>query len=81
MTGILSVVSYGTRDREMFKKGFLTVLFVFACSSTPTLLMAEDSASSVNETVTWWEKYGKYWDSAVADSGADESIAVALNDE
>lgn len=65
----------------MFKKGFLAVLFVFVCSSAPTLLMAEDSASSVNETVTWWEKYGKYWDNAIADSGADDSVAVALKDE
>ena len=61
------------------KKGFLGLLVVFFYLGTP--LMAADSASNVDEVVVWWEKYGKYWDDAVADSGSDDSVSVALNDE
>ena len=64
----------------MFKKGFLIVLVAFTCLGAPTL-MAADSASSVDEVVTWWEKYGKYWDKVVADNSDSDSMAVALNDE
>ncbi len=64
----------------MLKKGFLSVLLMFFCLGSP-MLMAEDSAKTVDEVVVWWEKYGKYWDDVVADSGGDDSIFVALNDE
>ena len=66
----------------MFKKGLLGLLVVFSYFGSP-VLMAADSADTVDEVVVWWEKYGKYWDDVVvADSGTDNSsISVASNDD
>ena len=64
----------------MFNKGFLGLLVVFSCVGSP-VLMAADDASQVDEVVVWWETYGKYWDDVVADSGDNEKVSVALNDD
>lgn len=64
----------------MFKKGILGLLVVFSYLGSP-VLMAADSADTVDEVVVWWENYGKYWDDAVADNSANDETSVALNDE
>ena len=64
----------------MFKNGLLGLLVVFSYFGSP-VLMAADTADTVDEVVVWWEKYGKYWDDVVADSGTDNSISVASNDD
>lgn len=48
----------------MLKKGFLAIAITttFILSSPLQLIAAKDSATTVDEVVTWWEKYGKYWE-------------------
>lgn len=65
----------------MLKKGLLGLIVGLSCLGSPLMVMAADSASTVDEVVVWWEKYGKYWDDAVADNGNDDGISVALADE
>jgi len=65
----------------MLKKGLLGLFVILSCLGSPLMLAAAESASTVDEVVVWWEKYGKYWDDAVADSGNDDSVSVALADD
>jgi hypothetical protein len=74
---ICSTILHGSKDGAMLKKGFLSVFFVFIFINSP-LLTAAESVDVVDEVVTWWEKYGKYWDDAVAN--ADGNEVVASND-
>lgn len=47
----------------MFIKGLLGILLLTLCTvSYSPPLIAEDSAKKVDEVISWWEKYGKYWD-------------------
>lgn len=61
----------------MLKKGFLSILIMYFLAGVP-VVTADDSASNIDAVVTWWEKYGKYWDDAVAGKDNDEAISVAL---
>jgi hypothetical protein len=47
----------------MLRNGFLSVFIVFIFTNSP-LFAATDSVDVVDEVVTWWENYGKYWDDA-----------------
>ncbi len=62
------------------KNGILIMVVAFGFLGSSSAMAATDSASTVDEVVSWWEKYGKYWDDAVADSGSDDANKVASND-
>jgi len=62
----------------MLKKGFLNVFIIFIFIGSP-LYAATESVDVVDEVVTWWEKYGKYWDDAVEDADTSEVIASSDN--
>lgn len=64
----------------MFMKGLLSMM-VFSLGMvfcTPQL-MAEESAKDVDEVVTWWEEYGKYWKKVEADEQNKKDVASADN--
>ncbi|MGV6809242.1 MAG: hypothetical protein ACWA5U_05145 [bacterium] len=44
----------------------------------PTFASAEESAEEVEEILSWWNEYGKYWQAAEADAD-DESLSMVLN--
>jgi hypothetical protein len=77
-TQICSTILHGLKDGAMLKKGFLSVFIVFIFMGSP-LYAAAESVDVVDEVVTWWEKYGKYWDDAVADTDTNEVVASSDN--
>lgn len=61
----------------MFIKGMYA--FFLACFMVfPTIVSAEESAEEVEEILSWWNEYGKYWQAAEAEAD-DESLSIVLN--
>lgn len=67
----------------MLKNGILRVCLVLLFINSP-VVQATDTASTIDEVVSWWEKYGKYWDDVtVADSSnkdTTDTTTVSSND-
>ena len=64
----------------MLRNGILRVFLVLLFISSP-VIQAADTASTIDEVVSWWEKYGKYWDDVVVvDNSNDDTTTVASND-
>jgi len=66
----------------MFIKGLLGVLLLTLCTvSYSPSLFAEDSAKKVDEVISWWEKYGKYWDKAKKEEKEKKEELSSLDSE
>jgi len=76
---ICSTILHGLKDGAMLKKGFLSVFIVFIFMGSALSAADTESVAVVSEVVTWWEKYGKYWDDAVADTDTSEVVASSDN--